>query len=95
MNCLLSTFRNAITQAATTDALRGRIQGSLTVVLTGGPQAAVLLHGVAGAAVGARTAVGVGGLLTVLAVVLILLAVPQLRQYEPESPVRCGTGRAG
>jgi len=95
VNFLLSTFRNAITQAATTDALRGRIQGSLTVVLTGGPQAAVLLHGVAGAAVGARTAVGVGGLLTVLAVVLILLAVPQLRQYEPESPVRCGTGRAG
>jgi MFS family permease len=84
VNFLLSTFRNAITQAATTDALRGRIQGSLTVVLTGGPQMAALLHGFAGAALGARIATGVGGLLTMLTVALILLGVPGLWRYQPD-----------
>ena len=79
---LLSTFRNAISQAATSDRLRGRIQGSLTIVLIGGPQAASILHGFAGAAVGPRLAIGAGGLLTVITVTAILLAVPQLRQYE-------------
>jgi MFS family permease len=84
VNFLLSTFRNAITQAATSDGLRGRIQGSLTIVLTGGPQAAALLHGFAATAVGARIAIGVGGLLTIFAVTVILLAVPQLWRYQPE-----------
>lgn len=82
VNFVLSTFRNAITQAATDDALRGRIQGSLTVVLVGGPQAAGLVHGFAGATLGARTATAVGGLLVMLTVTLILLAVPRLRQYR-------------
>jgi MFS family permease len=83
-NFLLSTFRNAITQAATSDRLRGRIQGSLTIVLIGGPQAAGLLHGFAAAAVGARMATGVGGLLTMVTVTLILLRVPQLWRYQSE-----------
>jgi MFS family permease len=84
VNFLLSTFRNAITQAATSDGLRGRIQGSLTIVLTGGPQAAVLLHGFAAAVVGARVAIGVGGLLTMVTVTVILLTVPQLWRYQPD-----------
>jgi MFS family permease len=82
VNFLLSTFRNAITQAATSDGLRGRIQGSLTIVLIGGPQAASILHGFAGAAVGPRVAIGVGGLLTMITVTAIVLAVPQLRKYR-------------
>jgi MFS family permease len=84
VNFLLSTFRNAITQAATSDALRGRIQGSLTIVLTGGPQAAALLHASVATVVGARIAIGVGGLLTMLTVAVILITVPQLRRYQPE-----------
>jgi len=84
VNFLLSTFRNAITQAGTSDGLRGRIQGSLTIVLTGGPQAAALLHGLAATAVGARIAIGVGGLLTVFTVSAILLTVPQLRRYQAD-----------
>jgi len=82
VNFLLSTFRNAITQAAASDELRGRIQGSLTIVLIGGPQAAGILHGFAAAAVGPRVAIGAGGLLTVITVTAILLAVPQLRRYQ-------------
>jgi MFS family permease len=86
VNFLLSTFRTAITQAATTDAFRGRIQGSLTVVLTGGPQAAGLVHGLAGAALGTRLTIGLGGLLTMLFVTLIILAVPQLWRYQSDQP---------
>ncbi|WP_163513195.1 MFS transporter [Fodinicola acaciae] len=82
VNFVLSTFRNAITQAATDDALRGRIQGALTVVLFGGPQIANLLHGLAGAAVGARLAISVGGLLTVAAVAVVVRAAPQLWRYR-------------
>jgi MFS family permease len=83
-NFLLSTFRSAITQAATDDALRGRIQATLTIVLTGGPQTATLLHGFAAATVGARAAIGVGGLLTMSTVTLILLTVAPLRLYQAD-----------
>ena len=77
-NCLLSAFRNAITQAHTDDALRGRIQGTLTVVLIGGPQLANLIHGWAGATFGVRPTIWAGGLLTVVTVVAIVRLVPQL-----------------
>ncbi|HEX6872536.1 MAG TPA: MFS transporter, partial [Micromonosporaceae bacterium] len=65
VNFVLSTFRNAISQAHTDDALLGRIQGALTVVLIGGPQVANLWHGFGGAVLGARWAVVLGGLLAV------------------------------
>lgn len=82
VNFVLSTFRNAISQAHTDDALRGRIQGSLTVVLVGGPQLATVLHGFGGALLGARWAVGAGGALTVLSVALLVRAVPELWRYR-------------
>ncbi|GAA0452447.1 MFS transporter [Paractinoplanes deccanensis] len=78
VNFVLSTVRNAISQAYTDDGLRGRIQGVLTVVLMGGPQLANVLHGFGGAALGARAAVAVGGVLTVVTVALVIRAVPEL-----------------
>lgn len=77
VNLVLSTFRNAICQAYTGDALRGRIQGSLTVVLAGGPQLANVLHGFAGARLGARWAIGLGGAVTVVTVASLARAVPE------------------
>ncbi|WP_260189927.1 MFS transporter [Actinophytocola gossypii] len=82
VNFVLSTCRNAISQAHTDDALRGRIQGALTVVLMGGPQLANVVHGFAAAGLGARPAIGVGGLLTVLTVVLLLRTLPELWRYD-------------
>ncbi|MBB3094180.1 MFS family permease [Actinoplanes campanulatus] len=82
VNLVLSTFRNAISQAYTDDALRGRIQGSLTVVLMGGPQLANMLHGLGGAVAGARTAIVAGGTLTVLTVALLVRAVPGLWRHD-------------
>jgi MFS family permease len=82
VNFVLSTHRNAITQAHTDDALLGRVQGLLTVVLTGGPQLANLLHGAAGALIGPRTAIIAGGLLTIVAVTATVRAAPELSTVE-------------
>ncbi|WP_344205581.1 MFS transporter [Nonomuraea bangladeshensis] len=86
VNFVLSTFRNAITQAHARDAVRGRIQGSLTVVLFGGPQLANLLHGAAASALGPRTAIVAGGLLTALTVAVVVRAAPELRRYTVATP---------
>jgi MFS family permease len=86
VNFVLSTFRNAITQAHARDAVRGRIQGSLTVVLFGGPQLANLLHGAAASALGPRTAIVAGGLLTALTVAVVVWAAPELRRYTVTAP---------
>ncbi|MFC0866187.1 MFS transporter [Sphaerimonospora cavernae] len=88
VNFVLSTFRNAISQAHTDDAMRGRVQGPLTVVLVGGPQIANLLHGTAGAAYGPHVVICVGGALTAVTVAAIAWATPQLRHYVPRSPGR-------
>ncbi|GIF40971.1 MFS transporter [Actinoplanes xinjiangensis] len=82
VNFVLSTHRNAITQAHTDDALLGRVQGLLTVVLTGGPQLANLLHGAAGAVIGPRPAIIAGGLLTIVAVAATVRAAPELSTVE-------------
>jgi MFS family permease len=86
VNFVLSTFRNSITQAHTDDALRGRIQGSLTVLLFGGPQLAGVLHGLASPLIGPRATVFAGGALTVVAATGIALAVPALTESRPRSP---------
>ena len=81
VNFVLSTFRNAISQAHTEDAMRGRIQGSLIVVLQGGPQIANLLHGAAAPIFGPRIVICAGGLLTVATVAAIAWTAPQVRHY--------------
>ncbi|MGJ6968905.1 MFS transporter [Streptosporangium sp. G11] len=86
VNFVLSTFRNAISQALTDDAMRGRIQGALTVVLIGGPQLANLLHGTTASLLGPRTVICIGGLLTTMAVAAIAWRVPELRSYTMSTP---------
>ncbi len=85
VNFVLSTFRNAISQAHTDDAMRGRIQGALTVVLMGGPQLANVAHGFAGALLGARWTVGIGGAFTILTVGLLIRAAPRPLALSPAS----------
>jgi hypothetical protein len=81
VNSVLSTFRNAIAQAVTDDALRGRVQGSLTVVLIGGPQIGNLLHGAAASILTPRTVICCGGAPTTVTVVVIAWAAPELLRY--------------
>ncbi|MFI6482349.1 MFS transporter [Nonomuraea sp. NPDC050663] len=92
VNFVLSTFRNAITQALTDDAMRGRIQGALTVVLIGGPQLANLLHGTAASIFGTGVVICAGGLLTTVTVATIVWRVPELRSYGVLTPRATGAG---
>jgi MFS family permease len=75
-------FRGAILLSAVTDEMRGRMQGVFTVVVAGGPRLADVLHGTAGSAFGARTAVVGGGLLVIVAALALAAATPALRRYE-------------
>ncbi|MZD18314.1 MULTISPECIES: MFS transporter [Streptomyces] len=75
-------FRGAILLSAATDEMRGRMQGVFTVVVAGGPRLADVLHGTAGAAFGARTAVVGGGLLVIAAMLLLATVSPALRRYR-------------
>jgi hypothetical protein len=76
---VLSSSRNAITQGCVADAVRGRTQGALTVVLFGGPQVAAAVHGAAGAVLGPRAAICLGGVLTAVAVAAVWRRFPELR----------------
>ncbi|MEU1708887.1 MFS transporter [Streptomyces sp. NPDC005706] len=75
-------FRGAILLSAATDDMRGRMQGVFTVVVAGGPRLADVLHGTAGSAFGARTAVAGGGVLVVVVMLALAAAVPALRRYR-------------
>ncbi|GGT28804.1 MFS transporter [Streptomyces chromofuscus] len=75
-------FRGAILLSAATDEMRGRMQGVFTVVVAGGPRLADVLHGTAGSAFGARTAVVGGGVLVVAVMLALAAAVPDLRRYR-------------
>ena len=77
-------FRQSILQTVVTDELRGRMQGVFTVVVAGGPRLADLLHGVAGAALGTRTAIVCGGVLVVIGMGLVAVLVPTYRNYRTE-----------
>jgi protein phosphatase len=84
-----------LAQSLTDDALRGRVQGSLTVVTIGGPQIGNLLHGAAGSAFGPRPVICAGGLLTVLAVGAVVRAVPELHRYVAGTAPAPAPGTAG
>ncbi|WP_438802016.1 MFS transporter [Actinospica durhamensis] len=77
-------FRQSILQTVVTDELKGRMQGVFTVVVAGGPRLADLAHGLAGAALGTRTAVTAGGVLVVVGMIAVAVLVPQYRDYRAE-----------
>jgi hypothetical protein len=77
-------FRQSILQSVVDDELKGRMQGVFIVVVAGGPRIADLVHGVAGAAIGARAAITCGGVLVVLGMIAVSLFVPRYRDYAAE-----------
>lgn len=84
---VLSVFRKALLQTVATDDLRGRLQGTDTVIAAGGPRLAALTHGAAATALGPAWTITAGGLLTVLTAVTLLFAAPAFRHYRaPASP---------
>jgi hypothetical protein len=55
------------------------------VVVAGGPRLADLVHGIAGAALGTRTAVAAGGLAVVAGVVILATFSPSYWRYRANS----------
>lgn len=81
-----SIFRNTILQAATPDALRGRLQGVFIVVVAGGPRLGDLVVGAVGDAVGEASAAVLGGLACVLGVIVFALLQPGFTRYDAGHP---------
>jgi hypothetical protein len=79
---ILAVFRGTILQAAATDEMRGRMQGTLIIVAAGGPLVSDIVHGPVGAAVGTTGAISGGGVLTTAATLVAVLAFPVLWQYR-------------
>jgi MFS family permease len=77
-----AAFRSTILQQATSDDLRGRLQGVFTVVVAGGPRLADAAHGATAAAVGTTVAAAGGGALVVIGVVAATLLAPAFIRYR-------------
>jgi MFS family permease len=75
-------FRSAILQSTAPDEMRGRMQGVFIVVVTGGPRLADLVHGIGGAALGARTATVAGGAAVFVGVLVLAALTPSYLRYK-------------
>jgi MFS family permease len=79
-------FRMTILQAATPDAMRGRLQGVFIVVVAGGPRLGDLLLGSVAALSGEAVAAIVGGLTCVVVVAGLAAWQPRFARYDAREP---------
>ncbi|WP_186781264.1 MFS transporter [Streptomyces sp. CBG9] len=82
-------FRSTMLQAATPDAMRGRLQGVFIVVVAGGPRLGDFLAGSVGDLASPTVAVTGGGLLCVLAVTALGLRWRNFARYDARDPQPC------
>lgn len=75
-------YRNAMLQEASTDEMRGRLQGVFTVVVAGGPRLSNVLHGWVAAGAGTAAAASGGGVAVVIATVVAVLCLPAFWRYR-------------
>jgi MFS family permease len=81
-----AVFRTTILQAATPDRLRGRLQGVFIVVVAGGPRLGELLGGFAAEGIGEGWTAVVGGLVCVLAIMVLARLQPGFVRYDARHP---------
>ncbi|GAA3564661.1 MFS transporter [Microlunatus spumicola] len=81
-----SVFRQTILQAATPDAMRGRLQGVFIVVVAGGPRLGDLVLGTAADRVGEAWAALGGGLLCVVVLVVVIALQRRFWDYDAHDP---------
>jgi hypothetical protein len=81
-----AVFRMTILQAATPDALRGRLQGVFIVVVAGGPRMGDVVAGSVGDAVGLGLAGIAGGVACALAVLALHRTWPRFARYDAHDP---------
>jgi MFS family permease len=81
-----SVFRQTILQAATPDAMRGRLQGVFIVVVAGGPRLGDLVLGAGADRVGEAWAAVAGGLLCVAVLVTVISLQRRFWDYDARDP---------
>ncbi|MFV2018844.1 MFS transporter [Micromonospora sp. LOL_023] len=81
-----SVFRMTILQAATPDALRGRLQGVFIVVVAGGPQLGQLLLGATAQLTGEALAAVAGGAACLLVLAALARYQPAFARYDAREP---------
>ncbi len=81
-----AVFRQTILQAATPDAMRGRLQGVFIVVVAGGPWLGDLVLGTASDRVGEAYAALGGGLLCVAVLVTVIALQRKFWDYDAHDP---------
>jgi MFS family permease len=81
-----AVFRQTILQAATPDAMRGRLQGVFIVVVAGGPRLGDLVLGTASDRVGEAWAALGGGLLCVVVLVTVVVLQRKFWDYDAHDP---------
>lgn len=79
-------YRNTMLQASVPDAMRGRLQGLFTVIVTGGPRVGDLYVGVLSITALLWFPPLLGGLVIVVAAAVILRVQRTLREYDAEDP---------
>lgn len=79
-------FRNTMLQAATPDAMRGRLQGVFIVVVAGGPRLGDFLAGTVGEAASPTVAVVGGGVACVVAVGILATRWRAFLRYDARAP---------
>lgn len=77
-----AVFRQTMLQVVATDAMRGRMQGTFTVVVVGGPRLADLWHGPAADAWGTGPATVVGGVGVVVLTIVVVAVFPVFWRYR-------------
>ena len=82
-----AVFRNTMLQAATPDAMRGRLQGVLIAVVAGGPYLGDFRAGAIADWFDVRTAVVSGGILCIVGVVALMAWRPGFLRYDAWHPV--------
>jgi ENTS family enterobactin (siderophore) exporter len=86
VDTISSIFRQTILQAATPDALRGRLQGIFIVVVAGGPRLGDLVLGTLAELTDEARAAIIGGVACAVGVALFTLLQPGFRRYDALHP---------
>ncbi len=77
-----AVLRTSMLQTAAPDAMRGRMQGVFLVVVAGGPRLGDLRAGAVASAAGVSVAMVSGGVIVVVAMVLVALLVPSFLHFR-------------
>lgn len=75
-------IRNVVRQLNTPDSIRGRITGINMIFFMGGPELGEFEAGMVAAWIGAPLSVVTGGIGTLVAVALVAILIPKLRNYD-------------